>query len=55
MQVTNEYSAAAPPTLEEDEERAEFERVLETDANDEVGKVVDMYFRRPDSKPTGMM
>ena len=26
-----------------------FEDLLETDANDEVGKVVDLYFRRPET------
>lgn len=30
-------------------DRAEFEKLLELEANDEVGHLVDLYFRRPAS------
>ena len=42
---------AAPPRLlhEQREPDSAFEKLLEVDVNDEIGRVVDMYFRRPGS------
>jgi len=37
------------PHYEDEAELRAFEALLETDANDDVGRVVDMYFRRPAS------
>lgn len=35
------------------DERKAFEALLDTDVNDDVGRVVDMYFRRPSSASEG--
>lgn len=39
--------------LQHGEHDLAFEKLLEVDANDDVGRVVDMYFRRPASAHYG--